>query len=384
MIPLLDLFSGIGGISLGLERTGAFETVAFCEKDAYCRAVLAKRWPGKPCYDDIRKLTADRLARDGLFPRALAGGFPCQDLSLAGKGAGLAGADSGLWSEYHRLIREIRPDLVLVENVAALLGRGLGVVLGDLAALGYDAEWHCVPAAYVGAPHRRDRIWIVAYPDGHELRQHEQRAARRRLDVQDGGHALARDDGAEGVVADSAGERRAVVEQGGELAGRPALERSGANSDADLCAHSRAEPGSGAAGRGAREAVHVAPLRSALAHADGGRREVERFAEHTEFEGASGSEPDGRCEGRRGYWTADPNAGRERLQGVDESWAAARAAYRSRYGSDPGWWGVEPDVGRVADGIPARVDRLRALGNSVVPQVVEMIGRAMARLDEQP
>jgi site-specific DNA-cytosine methylase len=96
----------------------------------------------------------------------LCGGFPCQDLSYAGKGAGLDGERSGLWGEYARLIRELRPRYVVVENVSALLARGLGRVLGDLAACGYDAEWDCIPASAVGAPHRRDRVWLVAYPGG--------------------------------------------------------------------------------------------------------------------------------------------------------------------------------------------------------------------------
>jgi DNA (cytosine-5)-methyltransferase 1 len=162
-VNVLDLFSGIGGFSLGLERAG-LQTVAFCEIEPYCKAVLRKRWPHVPCYEDVRTLTATRLAADGIAVDVICGGFPCQDISVAGKGAGLAGARSGLWSEYSRLIGEVRPRWVIVENVSALLGRGLGDVLGDLAALGYDAEWHCIPAAYVGAPHRRDRIWIVAYP----------------------------------------------------------------------------------------------------------------------------------------------------------------------------------------------------------------------------
>ena len=93
----------------------------------------------------------------------ICGGFPCQDISVAGKGAGIEGSRSGLWSEYARIISEVRPRYVIVENVAALLGRGLERVLGDLAALGFDAEWHCIPASAVGAPHRRDRVWIVAY-----------------------------------------------------------------------------------------------------------------------------------------------------------------------------------------------------------------------------
>jgi DNA (cytosine-5)-methyltransferase 1 len=160
---VLDLFSGIGGFSLGLERTGGFKTVAFCEIEPYCQRVLAKHWPGVPIYDDIRELTAERLRADGIGVDVITGGFPCQDISTAGKGAGIDGERGGLWSEYARLIGELRPRFVIVENVSALLGRGLGRVLGDLAEIGLDAEWHCIPAAAVGAEHVRDRLWLVAY-----------------------------------------------------------------------------------------------------------------------------------------------------------------------------------------------------------------------------
>lgn len=163
MFHVLDLFSGIGGFSLGLERTGGFKTIAFCEIEEYPIRVLAKHWPKVKCYHDIRNLTAEQLAADKLVPNVLCGGFPCQDISLAGKGAGIDGKQSGLWREYARLIGEIRPRYVIVENVAMLLVRGFDRVLGDLAALGYDAEWECIPASAFGAPHRRDRIWIVAY-----------------------------------------------------------------------------------------------------------------------------------------------------------------------------------------------------------------------------
>jgi DNA (cytosine-5)-methyltransferase 1 len=161
---VLDLFSGIGGFSLGLERAG-MRTVAFCEIDPFCRRVLAKHWPDVPCYDDVRTLTSARLASDGIAIDAICGGFPCQDISSAGKREGIDGERSGLWKDYARIIGEVRPQFVVVENVAALLSRGLDVVLGDLAALGFDAEWHCIPACAVGAGHERDRIWIVAYPE---------------------------------------------------------------------------------------------------------------------------------------------------------------------------------------------------------------------------
>jgi DNA (cytosine-5)-methyltransferase 1 len=159
-LKVLDLFSGIGGFSLGLERTGGFETVAFCEVDKKCQRVLKKHWANVPIFDDVKTLKGDDLETIDV----ICGGFPCQDISLAGKGAGLAGERSGLWFEFHRLIKEIKPRWVIAENVAALRSRGLDQVLWSLSEIGYDAEWHCIPAAAVGAPHQRDRIWIVAYP----------------------------------------------------------------------------------------------------------------------------------------------------------------------------------------------------------------------------
>lgn len=162
---LLDLFSGIGGMSLGLERSGGFETVAFCEIDAKARIVLAEHWPGIPIFDDVR--TIDYA---GIVAQVLSGGFPCQDVSNAnaawGECSGLAGERSGLWRELLRAIRVVRPDFAIVENVAALLGRGMGEILGDLAEISYDAEWCCVRACDIGAPHERDRVYIVAYPVG--------------------------------------------------------------------------------------------------------------------------------------------------------------------------------------------------------------------------
>jgi DNA (cytosine-5)-methyltransferase 1 len=168
-LRVLDLFSGIGGFSLGLERTGGFETVAFCEIEEYPRKVLAKHWPKVPIYDDVRGLSAARLDADGIAVDVIAGGFPCQDISVDGDGEGLDGERSGLWYEYARLVGEIRPRFVIVENVSELLARGLGEVLGSLAAIGYDAEWNCIRASRVGLPHHRDRVWLVAYPYGQRL-----------------------------------------------------------------------------------------------------------------------------------------------------------------------------------------------------------------------
>jgi DNA (cytosine-5)-methyltransferase 1 len=163
---LLDLFSGVGGFSLGLERSGGFETVAFCEIDPFNRGVLARRWPAIPCFPNVETLSAAELAASGIGVDAICGGFPCQDISLAGKGEGLDGAASGLWFHFARLVGELRPRFVFVENVSGLLNRGMGEVLGGLAALGYGAVWDCIPASAVGAPHDRDRVWIVA--DAHD------------------------------------------------------------------------------------------------------------------------------------------------------------------------------------------------------------------------
>lgn len=171
-LKVLDLFSGIGGFSLGLERTGGFETKAFCEIEPFQREVLEKHWPGVRCYHDVRELTAETLERDGIAVNVLTGGFPCQDISSAGKQAGIGdGTRSGLYSHVIRLTSDLRPDFVILENVANLLagpseqpGQWFGTILRDLARLGYDAEWENIPAAAVGLAHRRERIWIVAYP----------------------------------------------------------------------------------------------------------------------------------------------------------------------------------------------------------------------------
>ena len=164
-----SLFAGIGGFDLGLERAG-MECAWQVEIDDYCRKVLAKHWPHVARYEDVRECGKHNLEPVDL----VCGGFPCQDISHAGKRAGIKeGNRSGLWSEFFRIICDLRPRFVLVENVAALFVRGMDVVLGDLAACGYDAEWQCLPAAYFGAPHPRDRIFIVAHPNGQRCQGHE-------------------------------------------------------------------------------------------------------------------------------------------------------------------------------------------------------------------
>jgi DNA (cytosine-5)-methyltransferase 1 len=310
-LRVLDLFSGIGGFSLGLERTGGFETVAFCEIEEFPRCVLAKHWPNVPCYDDVRTLTAERLAADGIAVDVICGGFPCQDISTAGSGAGLAGERSGLWSEIARLAGELRPRFIIVENVAALLSRGLGTVLGDLAALGYDAEWHCIPASAVGALHRRDRVWIVANA--------------------------------------SCGGQRAN-DRSGQNTGSPRPDQAEGHQRQRLRAVS---------GRGC----------SPLADAD------------CEWQLQS----QGRQQNERG-WPGDGGAdlaNSERSGLAGGPWSGLQGPWRSALfaaGLNEGLggeWLPEPDMGRVAHGIPDRTHRLKGLGNAVVPQIPELIGRAI-------
>jgi DNA (cytosine-5)-methyltransferase 1 len=163
----LALFAGAGGGILGGKLLG-WRTVCAVEIDGYARAVLAARQNDGclepfPIWDDVR--TFDGRPWRGIVD-VVSGGFPCQNISVAGKGEGITGKQSGLWKEFARIIGEVRPRFAFVENSPALTGRGLGTVLGDLAALGYDARWGVLGAVHAGAPHKRERIWIVANADG--------------------------------------------------------------------------------------------------------------------------------------------------------------------------------------------------------------------------
>jgi len=281
-LRVLDLFSGIGGFSLGLERAG-MQTVAFCEIDKTAQQVLRKHWSDVPIFDDVKTLKGEQLGTIDV----ICGGFPCQDLSFAGKGAGLTGARSGLWWEFHRLIKEIQPSWVIIENVAALRSRGLDKVLGSLAEIGYDAQWHCIPASAIGAHHQRDRVWIIAYPNYTRSRTPE--------------HG---------------------VDQDGQT-----LEQERQD-----------QPLGGVSGR----SENVADSRNA--RLQGG----EWIRNHFE-------------EARRRQTSAD-GAATERCS------VSGRTIHP---------WHSEPNVGRVADGVSGRVDRLKQLGNAVVPQIPELIGRAI-------
>ncbi len=277
---VLDLFAGIGGFTLGLERAG-FETAAFCEIDPYAQKVLAKHWPGVPIYDDVRTITAERLASDGIGVDVITGGFPCQDISTAGNQAGIQdGTRSGLWSECARLLGELRPRYAIFENVTNLLNGERGAwfkrVLWDISKVGYDAEWHCIPASQLGAHHHRDRIWIIAYPHGNALRTEQE--------CQHG--------------SSSSSQSQSACQNQELLADTQCIGQQ-------------------------RQRMHGRPFNQ----------------EATSHRQASGIVNG--CEGNAAIWD------------------------------------FEPDVGRVADGVPNRPHRLKCLGNAVVPQIPELIGHAI-------
>jgi DNA (cytosine-5)-methyltransferase 1 len=320
--PLLDrgrcglnvgsLFAGIGGFDLGLERAG-MHTVWQVEQEPFRRAVLARQFPDAQRFKDVRDVGAHNLE----WVDVICGGFPCQDLSLAGKGAGIDGARSGLWSEYARIVGELRPRYVIVENVPALLGRGMGRVLGDLAALGYDAEWDCLPASAFGAPHRRDRLWIVAYSTSARL---------ERPGIQAG--ALPQSLGTSESTGDMA------YPAGPRLEGRERSETT-----------RRLRPNLAGGGEPGGEGF--------VADANGsgrGPREQDLPARQSDAEGSGDQDPDERA-----------------LQ----PW---RVGGRATQAGGPEWWAAEPPVGRVAHGVPDRLDQLAALGNARVPYAAEWIG----------
>ena len=271
-----ELFAGIGGIGLGLERTGGFEVVWQVENNDYATKVLEKNWPDVTRHDDVCTFPLEKGEWD---VDLITAGFPCQDISVAGKGKGLDGKRSGLFYEVVRIVDRLRPAAVLLENVSALLTRGLDSVLGEMASLGYDAEWHCIPAAHVGAPHRRDRIYIMAYAN------------------------------------DSGG----------------GASKCKANKDGSSVV------------KGWEEQPQSKPSRH--------REDV-----------------------------ADSNGkGLQRLGGLEKTSQIFTqekvGLFRSGVGQDQ--WGIEPDVGRMVNGIPRRVDRLKCLGNAVVPQVAQLLGEMM-------
>ena len=303
-----SLFSGIGGIDLGLERVG-FRPAWFCERDEWCQKILHKHWPEVHCYGDIHDIGKDAPSVD-----VLAGGFPCQPVSVAGRQLG-KDDPRWLWPEFWRLIRILRPRVALLENVPGLFRHGFGGIISDLAASGYDAEWDCIPAAAVGAPHRRDRVFIIATRCGGVAdpafmfgngRDNHAGIDKRSKEVSE-----SRNGGRPEPMANPDNQR---CDRGtGGQQGRREQPQNGSDTMADAVRVGRQGPG---------EPIHA-----------------------------------GRSTEEKDRQAAGPVNG-----GIENQWP------------------IEPAVGRVANGIPRRVDRLRGLGNAVVPQVAEVVGRRVMEI----
>jgi DNA (cytosine-5)-methyltransferase 1 len=313
----LALFAGAGGGILGGTLLG-WRTVCAVEFDPYARDVLVARQndgclPPFPIWDDVR--TFDGRPWHGVVD-VVSGGFPCQDISAAGKGAGIGGARSGLWREMARIVGEVRPRFVWVENSPMLVGRGLGLVLLDLAAMGFSARWGVVGACDAGAPHQRERIWIAG------------------SNISDTEH-LGRGRG-----------RQNEPERECEEVGRSEqLGRYGGNWD--------------------------------VADASGGES-----GEPTERQGREDSgRGSGDCGGIAGAGADVRHAEEPGLEGTESAWNPRAGGCPAEHGPgrrEAGWWESEPDVGRVAHGVAARVDRLRCTGNGQVPGVAAMAWRILS------
>ena len=316
----LDLFSGIGGFSLGLEATGGFETVAFCDIDKYSRKVLKKQWPSVKQYEDIKELNYERLKADGIGAiDIITGGYPCQPFSVAGRKKGEEDPRH-LWPEYFRLIKELRPSWVIGENVSGHIKLGLDTVLENLESEGYSARTFSISASSVGAKHQRERIWIVA-----NARQHGGR-------IEPTGNS-------EGI-------------------GRGSLETTERSADTDTISRSS---------KGEETLANSVEL----------GLEKHGHSETTESIKRGETMADTNIEGRQG--------GIHRRQ--NKEWESQQrhfgrnSAAHGQQGQN--WWDIEPELGRVAHGIPNRVDRLKGLGNSLVPQIPYFIAQSILQVEEQ-
>lgn len=326
-----SLFAGIGGFDLGFERAG-MECKWQVEIDDYCNKVLAKHWPDVRRYKDVKE-----CGKHNLEPvDVICGGFPCQPHSVAGKRRG-ADDDRNLWPEFLRIVREVRPTWVVAENVPGIVSLYLDTVLSDLEGEAYSCWTFNIPACAFDAPHRRERIFVVANAP---LRQDNQREL-------------------------------------GHLAQAPAS-RQGGNT---------------AAGYGGADVSDTFSNRLQGSRADGqvegqiGLRSRERGDQEQRFLANPNQERQSRLPKREKAQDASTSIGGQdvphpQFNGLEKQGNGRIQGRQTDTASDAGWWTVEPNVGRVAHGVPARVDRLRALGNAVVQQVAEWIGRRIVECAE--
>ena len=436
----LDLFSGIGGFSLGLEATGSFKTVAFCDIEKYCLEILEKRFPGVPRYTDIKELTYDRLKADGIISKnkkidILTCGYPCQPFSVAGRKKGEE-EPRHLWPECFRLIKECRPTWVIGENVGGHIKLGLDTVLENLESEGYAVRTFSIPASAIGANHKRERVWIVANTDsgGHKGeksrsigKENEEEKRDREINsstrVPNGADTILTQQGSETEVEYVENTRRSL-RQGTFIRGENEKEtgqgnadltqRSGEASQSDVAdTESKRtrkndervwERSSRARGR---ETTTVADTVSGNAQAGCERRREIREGHQGEgiSSNASGGGEDmadtksssrnvneinkeyGETETQEIFGDGSSLSRTQEQVVVDtvsergrggETWGQdAENAWQPSTSPWDGWWDIEPDVGRVAHGVSARTPRLKGLGNSLVPAIPFHIGNVI-------
>jgi len=363
----LDLFSGIGGFSLGLEATGGFETVAFCDIEKYCLEILEKRYPGVPRYTNIKELNHDTIKTDGVFPiDIITGGYPCQPFSVAGRKKGEKDPRH-LWPEMFRLVQELRPSWVIGENVSGHIKLGLDTVLKNLESEGYAARTFSISASSIGANHQRERVWIIANSERNGLTTSEKRGGFEKTisEQQKRENNTFNSEGASSIPLSSKNVEDTRQHGGGfepsgnkESIGRGSSEKTKWSTNADQT--------SGSSKR--REIMaDTKNIGSILSSHEG------------EQQGNSTRCSEGQSEGD-GQTMADTSS--ERTSRGETGWEDAENVGQSSRRPWDGWWDIEPDVGRVANGVPKRVDRLKSLGNSLVPSIPYYIGLSILQTYE--
>ena len=383
-LKLLDTFAGIGGFSYAAEQlVGGFETTQFVEIEPYCKKVLKKHWPNVPIHDDIKTFTAKPFSFD-----VITGGFPCQDVSVAGQQRGITRETrSGLFYELIRIIRMVRPKYVLLENVAALLNNGMGIVLGELSQSGYHAEWKVISARERGACHLRQRVWIIAYPNS-EQRYRTKNKNQSRGDTITGSFTsntqskgLERQNGRlqnKGIRSDIARHGRSTTntQHDGSLTTKKS--RSIEKSDGRATqGENKACEFEGSSTPGDSRIVQHNERSANTKDIDSNVRKFEDNTKKKKREWQSGgcnskSITNTMCERSKGF--------REECE-LQESSGKRQIIWRSQpHLLNPNWRGYisEPTLCRGDDGLSNRVDRLKALGNSIVPQVATIpLGRIL-------
>jgi|7_EtaG_2_1085326.scaffolds.fasta_scaffold02439_7 DNA (cytosine-5)-methyltransferase 1 len=329
---VLDLFSGIGGFSVGLERAG-FKTIAFCEIDKYCQEVLKQHWKGVKIYKDVKEVTKQKLKEDGIeSPAIITGGVPCQPFSVAGRKKGTADSRY-LWPEMFRIIKDFKTPWVIIENVRGLISIQDGMVFErvctDLESQNYQVQTFNIPAAGVGAPHKRERVWVVGYSEHNGLLapKIKRRNYEDETDTQKGQKQTFK-------------PTRTSRPNYNEI-----MENSRRSSRRQQSTWNKKSPGSGTS------------------------QETEWSTDSNKITRSN----------KRAKTMADTESIQSRKSPESKRWEDT--SRRSEKKSAHNWWNVEPSVGRVVNGVQGRTHRLKGLGNAIIPQIAEEIGNAIIKAE---